>query len=107
MTPARPRIAALPALAGLALCALAGCSDFPKLDSAITAEGRASAYPRISPNDDLLAGVPEGEITDETTAALTARAAALRARASAIRRTIVVDAEEQRRLDEALAKREG
>ena len=103
-----PRLRIVHAIvASLGLCALAGCSDFPQLDSAITAEGRAAAYPRIAPGDDVLAGVPEGEITDETTAALSARAAALRARAALIRRTTVVDADEQRRLDAALANRSG
>ena len=104
MTLPRPYRASRAALmAGLIL--LAGCSDWPDLGSALSPDAANAPYPRLAPLGGVLAQVPEGRITDETTADLQARAAGLRGRAARLRRTQVLDGAARRDLQRASATR--
>ncbi|MFC2968379.1 hypothetical protein [Acidimangrovimonas pyrenivorans] len=82
-----------------------GCTGFPDLDTAISAETRAAPYPALLPLDALLAG-GDGTATAEAGATLTARAAALRARARALRGP-VIDETTRARLAAAVARHSG
>lgn len=68
---------------GLALV-LAGCSA-PKLDTPISAAARQAPYPELVPLEGLQLHQQSSAITETTSGALLARAAALRARAARLR----------------------
>ena len=69
-----------------ALCAIAACKDFPKLDSVAGSGTAAVPYPALAPLDRLLGDDAPPRATAAEADALRARANALRARANALRR---------------------
>ena len=75
-----------PVAALILAASLAGCTQFPELDAATSAEVASAPWPQILPLPEVLAQMPaEPRATEATTAAVEARAAALRARAAALR----------------------
>lgn len=106
------------------LCAsalAAGCASFPQLDASVSADALAPGYPALVPVDGLrvaaaarapapgattlLAGDPA--TTASPAPEIDARAARLRARAAGLRRTEVIDAAAQERLDTEIRIDEG
>lgn len=84
--------------------ALPGCTRFPELDSAITAEARDAGYPELLPTATLaaMAAEPAREPDDQVARDPDeARAARLRARAARLRGA-VIDADTQSRMKEGV-----
>ncbi|PHQ98429.1 MAG: hypothetical protein COB39_08880, partial [Marinosulfonomonas sp.] len=71
----------LPALV-LSAALLAGCSNFPELDDAVSPTARKAGYPALLPIDPLIAGAKEVQVTKETVLTLQSRIARLNARAA-------------------------
>ena len=92
----------IPALA-LSAALLAGCSDFPELDNAVSPTARKAGYPVLLPIDQLIAGAQEVQITEETILTLQSRIARLNARASSLRGS-VIDASTRARMRAAMAR---
>ena len=92
----------IPALA-LSAALLAGCSDFPELDNAVSPTARKAGYPALLPIDQLIAGAQEVQITEETISGLQSRLARLNARAARLRGP-VIDATTRARMRTALAR---
>lgn len=82
---------------------LAGCSDFPELDAAITPAARKAGYPSLVPLDQLISGAQDIQITDETVATLQTRIARLNARAARLQRP-VIDSATRARMRAAIAR---
>jgi outer membrane murein-binding lipoprotein Lpp len=91
-----------PALA-LSAALLAGCSDFPELDNAVSPTARKAGYPSLLPIDQLIAGAKEVQITEETISTLQSRIARLNARAARLRGP-VIDAATRARMRAAIAR---
>jgi len=84
--------------------ALTGCTRFPELDSAITAEARGADYPELLPTATLAAMAAEPAPEPDDQAARDpdeVRAARLRARAARLRGA-VIDADTQTRMGEGV-----
>lgn len=64
---------------------VSGCADIPELDGRVSAAGLAAPAPQILPLDPIVDAGADTEVSDETTSALQARAAALQLRAAQIR----------------------
>lgn len=92
----------LPALAIFAAL-LAGCSDFPELDNAVSPTARKAGYPDLLPIDQLIVGAQEVQITEETVSTLRSRIARLNARAARLRGP-VIDAATRARMRTAIAR---
>ncbi len=92
----------IPALA-LSAALLAGCSDFPELDDAVSPTARKAGFPNLLPIDQLIAGAQEVQITEETVTTLQARIARLNARAARLRGP-VIDAATRARMRAAIAR---
>ena len=86
---------------------LAGCTEMPDLDGAISRQARNAPYPAILPLEalDLPASGETGAALAEA-ARLAARAHALRMRAAAIRRAIIDEAT-RKRMEAAVARHWG
>ncbi|WP_249138948.1 hypothetical protein [Actibacterium sp. MT2.3-13A] len=91
----------------ITLALLAGCTDFPALDTATSAEARAAPYPRLVPLEGLIAGAEVAALDAETGARLAARAAALRRRAAQLRRISALPPADRARLMRAIARHPG
>lgn len=77
--------------------ALAACTQFPVLDSAVTPQMEAAPFPDLVPIDRLVTRAEHGSIDPEATQAeLSARLSALRARAARLRGTVLTGRERQR-----------
>lgn len=88
----------------LVLClALTGCTQFPALDGAISAELENADFPALVPVETLLAR-SEPIVRDpvQTTQALESRVAGLRARANTLQNRAIIDARTKSRLLAAL-----
>lgn len=88
-----------------AVVAIAGCSDYPRLDAAASASARDAAYPQILPLQSLLAMAAPHDAVNFA-APLPARAADLRRRARALDRP-VIDSATRARMLAALARHAG
>ena len=88
----------------LSLALLTGCTDFPELDTATSAEARAAPYPRLVPLEGLLVGAEVTALDEETGARLAARAAALRWKAAQLRRITALPPADRARLLRAIAR---
>ncbi|WP_323784970.1 hypothetical protein [Thalassovita sp.] len=73
----------------LSLTGLTGCADFPDLDDRIEPAARQADFPALLPLEPILAANAQSAITEDTDAALQARAGALRARAARLRQLAV------------------
>ncbi len=82
---------------------LAGCSNFPELDAAITPAARQAGYPSLMPLDQLVAGAEEVQITEETIATLQGRVSGLKGRAARLRGP-VIDSATRARMQAAIAR---
>ena len=82
---------------------LAGCSDFPELDAAITPAARQAGYPSLMPIDQLIAGAQDVQITEETTTTLQGRVSRLKGRAARLRGP-VIDGPTRARMRAAIAR---
>lgn len=82
---------------------LAGCSDFPELDAAITPAARKAGYPSLVPLDQITSGAQEPQITEQTIATMQARVASLNARAARLQRPII-DSATRARMRAAIAR---
>jgi len=87
----------------IAAILLAGCSDFPELDAAITPAARKADYPTLVPIDQLLASAQVVQITDETATNLQGRISRLKSRAARLRGP-VIDSTTRARLRAAIAR---
>lgn len=85
------------------LVLVAGCTDFPNLDGAISARARNADYPLLLPLDALVASVPPVQ-SGLGVGALPARLGNLRARAAALRARPVIDGATRRRMQAALRR---
>jgi len=83
--------------------AINGCTDFPDLETAVSARAQAAAYPAILPLDALLASVPPVE-AGLGVGTLPQRLRHLQARAAQLRGHAVVDARSRARLLAALGR---
>ncbi|MCF6317228.1 MAG: hypothetical protein L3J30_13320 [Marinosulfonomonas sp.] len=92
----------LPALV-LSAALLAGCSNFPELDDAVSPTARKAGYPALLPIDQLIAGAQEVQITEETVLTLQSRIARLKAHAARLRGP-VVDTATRARMRAAIAR---
>lgn len=92
-------------LPSLFLCAslMAGCSEFPALDNAVSASARHADYPGLLPLDQVAADSAGAEATQAAIKGLAGRAAALRARAARLRGPVIDDTT-RARLQAALAR---
>lgn len=81
--------------------ALAGCTDFPELDAAITPEARRADYPQLVPVGEILDRRGLARTTGREGEILMARAANLQARARLLR-GVVVDEDTRLRLSPTL-----
>jgi len=79
----------LAAIFAITASLLAGCSDFPALDAAITPTARHAGYPSLMPIDQLMTNAAEVQITEETATTLQARVSHLKARAARLRGPVV------------------
>ncbi len=86
--------------------ALAGCAEFPDLNSTVSPELETAAFPKLVPVEPLLARADEVQITDETSAGIAARVARLRARAARLKGS-VVDRGTRARMRDGVAPIEG
>ena len=77
---------------------LAGCTDFPQLDAAVSDKARAAAYPELVPTEGLLAKRGNNRVDENTGPDLLARAERLKARAKLLRGIEVVNDDTRRRL---------
>ncbi len=82
---------------------MAGCSDFPELDAAVTPAARDAAYPSLTPLDQLIAGAQDVQITPQTVANLQGRVTGLQGRAARLRGP-VIDAATRARMRAAIAR---
>lgn len=80
-----------PLLAMLVLPVLAGCSQFPDLDDAVSPGARDAAYPALIPVERIRARVPEARLAPEAEDTMTARVSALRLRAARLRGAVIDD----------------
>ena len=81
---------------------LAGCTEFPEVDAALTEGNPDAAFPELLPFEDLLqAGDPRLSETEDE--ALLARAAALRGRADALRAP-VIDGQTRDRMEDGVTQ---
>jgi hypothetical protein len=83
--------------------ALAGCTQFPELDSRTADIDPRAPYPALVPLEPLLAQARDTRIDDESEARVAARVAALNARAERLRRTII-DSDTRDRLDRGVTR---
>ena len=86
--------------------AVAGCAEFPDLNSTVSPELETAAFPKLVPVEPLLARADEVQITDETSAGIAARVARLRARAARLKGS-VVDRGTRARMRDGVAPIEG
>lgn len=91
----------------LSLALLTGCTQFPELEAATSAEARAAPYPRLVPLEGLLAGAEETGLEPETGTRLAARAAALRGQAVRLRRSAALTPAERAMLLRAIERHPG
>ncbi len=70
-------------LFALSLTLIAGCTTFPELDAAVSADVRSLPFPTIQPLDDLIAQASRPPSAAPAT--LQARSATLRTRAAVLR----------------------
>ncbi|WP_456386903.1 hypothetical protein [Profundibacter sp.] len=87
----------------LAATLLAGCSDFPELDAAITSAARNADYPNLLPIDQLIADAQQVQISPETVTNLEGRISHLNARAARLRGP-VIDGASRARMRAAIAR---
>jgi len=71
---------------------LAGCSDFPQLDSAISPAARNAEYPSLVPISQIISGAADVQITEQTVSTLKGRISRLNARAARLRRPVIDNA---------------
>jgi len=71
---------------------LAGCSDFPQLDSAVSDAARDADFPQLVPKSQILANANDIQISPQTTAGLKNRASGLRTRAARLRGPVLSSA---------------
>lgn len=83
--------------------ALAGCSNFPELDAAVTPAARTADFPSLVPISPLIAGAQQVQITEETVATLQGRVSGLKARAARLRGPII-DGATRARMQAAMAR---
>jgi len=93
----------LAAAFALTAITLAGCSNFPELDAAITPTARQAGYPSLMPLDQLIAGAEQVQITEQTLTTLQGRVNGLNARAARLRRP-VIDSATRARMQAAMAR---
>lgn len=91
----------------LSLALLTGCTQFPELEAATSAEARAAPYPRLVPLEGLLAGAQVTGLEPETGTRLAARAAALRGRAARLRRAAALSPADRAMLLRAIERHPG
>ena len=72
-------------LALLTCLTVTACADIPELDDRVSPAGLAAPNPQIMPLDPIAVTASDAIVSDETTEALQARAAALQTRAAEIR----------------------
>jgi len=78
----------MPRFSAVHICVLlliAGCTQFPDVDSTLSDQALAADYPTLAPMDQVLADAGSTEIDDESIEEVEARAESLRARADALR----------------------
>ncbi|WP_137703084.1 hypothetical protein [Marimonas lutisalis] len=80
----------------IVLATLAGCSEFPELDDAVSPEMDQADYPALVPVEPLIAAAQGAQITEETGASVLGRVAALKAKAAGLSGTIVDEASRKR-----------
>jgi len=85
------------------LTLLAACSDFPDLDTEISPEARAAAYPTLVPVKRITDRAQGFRGSPEDGKRLAARAAALKARARLLR-GVAIDDDTRRRLSPTLTR---
>lgn len=68
---------------------LAGCTQFPDLDSAISPGAESADYPDLVPLETLQARTTEPTVTPSAISGIEARIANLRARAARLKGTII------------------
>ena len=83
---------------------LAGCTDFPELDAAVSDRARAADYPELVPTEGLLAKRGNNRVSETTGPELLARAERLQARARLLRGIEVVNDETRLRLAKPLRR---
>lgn len=83
----------------LILAGVAGCAQFPELDSALTDRARQAPYPELLPVETLKARVDAPRISETAAEDMAARVAGLKARAAALRRTVIDGATRARMQD--------
>ena len=71
------------------VAALAACTDFPELNDAVPPALETADFPNLVPVEPLLARAEDMQITEETTAGITARVSRLRARAARLKHSVV------------------
>ncbi|KPU84125.1 hypothetical protein JI58_05695 [Marinosulfonomonas sp. PRT-SC04] len=91
------------ALFALTATLLAGCSDFPELDAAITPAARMAGYPSLVPIPQILTDAQDVQITEQSVANLQGRVGRLQARAARLRGP-VVDSATRARMRKAIAR---
>lgn len=91
------------ALFALIATLLAGCSDFPELDAAITPAARNADYPSLIPIGQIVTGAEQVQISAQTVATLQARISRLQSRAARLRGP-VVDHATRTRMRTAIAR---
>jgi outer membrane murein-binding lipoprotein Lpp len=82
---------------------LAGCSNFPELDDAISPAARKAGYPTLVPISQIIAGAADVQISPQTVSSLKTRAASLKSRASRLRNP-VIDRQTRARLRAAIKR---
>ena len=82
---------------------LAGCSDFPQLDNAVSETARNADFPQLVPKSQLLANARDVQISPQTTAGIINRAGSLQARAARLRSPVLSSAT-RARLQAAMAR---
>lgn len=85
------------------ILALAGCTQFPELDSRTADIDPRAPFPALVPLEPLLAQAGDTRIDDESEARVAARVAALNARAERLRRTII-DSDTRDRMDRGVTR---
>ena len=86
---------------------LAGCTQFPNLDPAVSASAKAAPYPTLAPLDGVLARTAgQGADPAAVRGSLAARTAALRARAARMQGPII-EPPVRARMDAALRRHSG
>lgn len=91
------------AVVALSCLLAAACTQFPALDSAVSPDVEAAAYPALLPLEQVLgAATPVVANPIDTTQSLQTRVDALRARANALQRRTIVDPRTRARIKERL-----